>query len=158
MMEYTADEIIKRLGMQPHREGGWYRFVWKNEQTVAEGALGDRYKGERSVCSLIYYLLKEEEVSRWHQLKSPEIWTWHCGDSLVMTLGGEKEEPDGNTQVRIGDKLDQGDTFQLVVPGGIWQTTQLEQESERKHGFALVSCIVSPAFTPEDCYLPDPLF
>ena len=30
--------------------------VWKNEQTVAEGALGDRYKGERSVCSLIYYL------------------------------------------------------------------------------------------------------
>lgn len=49
MMEYTADEIIKRLGMQPHREGGWYRFVWKNEQTVAEGALGDRYKGERSV-------------------------------------------------------------------------------------------------------------
>ncbi len=36
MMEYTADEIIKRLGMQPHREGGWYRFVWKNEQTVAE--------------------------------------------------------------------------------------------------------------------------
>ncbi len=158
MIKYTADEIIKRLGMQPHREGGWNRFVWKNEQTVAEGALGDAYKGERSVCSLIYYLLKEEEVSRWHQLKSPEIWTWHYGDSLVMTLGGDKEKPTGNTTVRIGDKLDQGDMFQFVVPGGIWQTTRLDQESERIHGFALVSCIVSPAFMPEDCYLPNPLF
>lgn len=45
MMEYTADEIIKRLGMQPHREGGWYRFVWKNEQTVAEGAWAIDIKG-----------------------------------------------------------------------------------------------------------------
>ena len=75
-----------------------------------------------------------------------------------MTLGGEGEEPVADAQIRIGNKLDQGDTFQFVVPGGIWQTTRLDREEERRYGFALVSCVVSPAFMPDDCYLPHPLF
>ena len=145
MTEYKADQIIRHLEMQPHREGGWYRFMWRHEKMAAKSTLGDAYTGERALCSLIYYLLWGEEISRWHQLKSPEIWTWHCGDS-----------PEQEQQIRIGNRLDQGDAFQFVVPGGIWQTTRLD--TKRKHGFALVSCIVSPAFLEEDCYLPEPLF
>lgn len=156
MTKYKADTIIKHLGMQPHREGGWYRFVWKHDKMAANDKLGGTYTGERSLCSLIYYLLWDEDISRWHQLKSPEIWTWHYGDSLIMTLGGTKKEPEQEQQIRIGSKLDQSDQFQFVVPGGMWQTTRLD--SDREYGFALVSCVVSPAFQEEDCYLPEPLF
>ena len=27
----TADEIIDRLGLAPHPEGGWYRQTWSAE-------------------------------------------------------------------------------------------------------------------------------
>lgn len=117
MTEYKADQIIRHLEMQPHREGGWYRFMWRHEKMTAKSTLGDAYTGERALCSLIYYLLWGEEISRWHQLKSPEIWTWHCGDSLIMTLGGAGGTPEQEQQIRIGNRLDQGDAFQFVVPG-----------------------------------------
>ena len=38
-----------------------------------------------------------------------------------------------------------------VVPAGAWQTTRVVDGD-----FALVSCVVSPAFRDEDCYLPHP--
>lgn len=152
-MEYTADQLIKQLGMAPHKEGGWYRFSWHSDLTIGRENLPEGYSGDRYACGLIYYLLKHKQVSGWHQIMSPEIWTWHSGASLIMTLGGDGEEPISGEEIRIGSNLEAGDQFQVVVPANQWQTTRLESG-----GYALVSCIVSPAFHEDDCYLPNPLF
>lgn len=130
----TAEDYIRTLGMQPLvDEGGWFAPCWRSrdDQTV----------------SCIYYLLKRGERSRWHQLKSNEIWTWHAGGTLEMTLGGAGDWP-GKERVKqtVGP-----DSLVGVVPENVWQTTQVA-----KGDFVLVSCVVAPAFQDAECYLPHP--
>lgn len=132
-MEYTAADLIELLHLEPHPEGGYYAF---------REASGDK-------CSYIYYLLKRGEISRWHKLKSNEVWTWHMGGSLKMTLGGSGEHPTPQETLTIGPRLKQGEQFQRMVPENCWQTTRITEGN-----YVLVSCVVAPAFKEEDCLLP----
>ena len=84
-MSYTAAQLIELLHLLPHPEGGWYAFRESSGQVLP--ALPG-FPGHRESCSYIYYLLQRGEISRWHQLKATEVWTWHQGGSLEMTLGG----------------------------------------------------------------------
>lgn len=138
-MEYTAEEIIARLGLVPlEDEGGWYRPMWRAEDDAA--------------ASYIYYFLKRGERSRWHKLHtSNEIWTWCAGGSLEMTLGGRGEVPVEERRVVFGPRLGIDEGFVSSVDAGVWQTTRVAEGD-----WALVTCVVSPAFRPEDCYLPHP--
>ncbi len=129
----TAEDYIQALGMEPLTdEGGWFAPVWRSAD--------DR------TASVIYYLLKQGEFSRWHQLKSNEVWTWHAGGRLEMTLGGTGDWPRAEKTQVIGP-----DSFVGVVPAMVWQTTRVVEGD-----FALVSCVVAPAFQDAECYLPHP--
>lgn len=129
-----AQDYINALGMEPLvDEGGWFAPAWRAED-------------DKSV-SVIYYLLKAGEISRWHQLKSAEVWTWHAGGTLEMTLGGTGDWPGKD---RPTQSIGPGN-FVGAVPAGTWQTTRV-----REGDFALVSCVVVPAFQDAECYLPHP--
>jgi predicted cupin superfamily sugar epimerase len=139
-MIYLAEELIEKLRLEPHPEGGWFRFMWRSGVE----------RGENDTCSYIYYMLRRGETSRWHKLGSSEIWCWHQGGSLEMTLGGGESSPIAGPKLRAGPRLDEGEGFQLAVPAGQWQTTRVVDGD-----FVLVSCIVAPAFRDEDCILPE---
>jgi predicted cupin superfamily sugar epimerase len=112
-------------------------------------ALPAEYGGSRWAASLIYYLLWGTEISAWHKLRSAEIWTWHAGGVLEQRLGGGGAWP-GTGELRlIGADPGAGESFQAVVPPNTWQTTRIAGGD-----FVLVSCIVAPAFTPEDFFMP----
>lgn len=129
----TAEEYIQALHMEPLTdEGGWFAPVWRS--------------ADDKTVSVIYYLLKKGERSRWHQLKSNEIWAWHAGGTLTMTLGGGGGWPKAERTQAIGPNSPVG-----VVPAMAWQTTQVSEGD-----FALVSCVVAPAFQDAECYLPHP--
>ena len=96
---YTAREIIDLLGMAPHQEGGWYAFVTTSGVSLPDGFL-PAFDGARDTCSIIYYLLQRGEISRWHQLQASEVWAWHMGGSLEMTLGGTGERPEPEGKLR----------------------------------------------------------
>ncbi len=129
----TAEDYIKALGMEPLvDEGGWFAPVWRSANDATQ--------------SVIYYLLKKGEISRWHRLKSNEVWTWHAGGTLQTTLGGTADWPKADKVQHIGPSSPVG-----VVPGLVWQTTRVVDGD-----WALVSCVVAPAFRDEDCYLPHP--
>lgn len=129
----TAEEYIEKLGLKPLvDEGGWFAPAWRSEDDETE--------------SVIYYLLRKGERSRWHRLRSNEVWTWHAGGTLEMTLGGRGDWPGERRVQRIGPMEYVG-----AVPAGEWQTTRVAEGA-----FALVSCVVAPAFREEDCYLPHP--
>jgi predicted cupin superfamily sugar epimerase len=147
--EHGAEYWIETLGLSPHGEGGWYREIWTADLTLSREALPEAYGGSRSACSLIYYLLREGEISVWHKLRSGEIWTWHQGGVLEQTLGGRGEAPLAEPVQLLGPDPERGERFQGIVPAGVWQTTRI-----REGGFVLVSCIVAPAFRPEDFFLP----
>jgi predicted cupin superfamily sugar epimerase len=95
-------------------------------------------------------LLRRNEISRWHRLKSSEVWTWHAGGSLLMTLGGSGTLPLAAETRALGSRLDQGEQFNLLVPPDQWQTTRVISGD-----FVLVSCVVAPAYEDADCLLPE---
>lgn len=146
-MAYTAQQLIKLLHLSPHPEGGWYVFRTSSGRMLPTPP---GHSGPRETCSTIYYLLTRGEISRWHQLKAAEVWTWHQGGSLEMTLGGTRAAPAAAATLRLGPRLEDGEQFQILAPADQWQTTRLIDGD-----FALVSCVVSPAFHQEDCLLPD---
>ena len=72
----TADDIIALLGLQPHPEGGYFRETFRD----APGADG------RAASTAIYFLLKRGERSHWHTVDAVEIWHWHAGAPLKLSL------------------------------------------------------------------------
>ena len=116
-MSYTAAQLIELLHLLPHPEGGWYAFRESSGQ-VLPALLG--FPGHRESCSYIYYLLQRGEISRWHQLKATEVWTWHQGGSLEMTLGGTGTLPVPESTLTLGPRLEAGEQFQRMTPANCW--------------------------------------
>ena len=113
---YTAQELIDLLGMVPHEEGGWYAFVTSSGVSIPAGTVPG-IQGARDSCSIIYYLLQKGEISRWHQLRASEVWAWHMGGSLEMTLGGTGDAPRPEGTLSLGPRLREGVRFQGVYSG-----------------------------------------
>lgn len=125
--DMAASEIVRLLGMEKHPEGGWY------VETFRGGLNGDG----RAHATAIYFLLSADEVSAWHRVDADEIWLWHAGAPLVLTLSGDGV--DART-VQLGPDLRAGQRPQAVVPAGAWQT------AESLGAWTLVSCVVAPGF------------
>lgn len=124
-----AREVIDALGLEPHVEGGWYRVTWADDP-------GD---GQRGAASVIHFLLAAGEVSHWHRVDAAEIWTHAAGQPLELSIA----DGQGRTDLLLGDDPAVGQRPHAVVPAGAWQAA-------RPHGdFALVSCVVAPAFDPD---------
>ena len=124
-----AREIVDRLGMRPHPEGGWYVETWR-----APAA-----DGERAAASAILFLLAAGERSHWHRVDAAEIWQWSAGEALELRIAATEAGPVESH--RLGGDVAAGEEPQVVVPARAWQ-------SARPLGaWALVGCIVAPAFT-----------
>ncbi len=127
-----ASEIIERLGLQPHPEGGWYKETWR--APAAEG--------ERAAATAIHFLLETGQRSHWHTVDANEIWLWHAGDPLVLSLAETDAGP--VRDVVLGPDLAAGHGVQHVIPPGEWQAAT--PVGGGAHGYTLVSCVVAPGF------------
>jgi uncharacterized protein len=126
------------LDLQPHPEGGWYRQTWHSEISVHPAG----YPGPRPTATCIYFLLTAEDESAWHAVRSAELWLWHSGGPLHLTMGGTGDTPSDHTStVVLGPDLKSGQQPQAVVPAGVWQRAKPAGCDE-----VLVSTIVSPGF------------
>ena len=61
-------ELVTKLGLQKHPEGGYFRENYRSQQILDGVALGWNIKVSRSLATSIYFLLPSGEVSRWHRL------------------------------------------------------------------------------------------
>ncbi len=68
-----------------------------------------------------------------------------------MTLGGKGAQPAEESRTLFGPRPDRDSGLVSVAPAGTWQTTHVAEGD-----WALVTCVVSPAFREEDCLLPHP--
>jgi predicted cupin superfamily sugar epimerase len=133
------------LDLSPHPEGGWYRETWRSDVPVRP----DGYPGERPAGTAIYFLLRPGERSRWHTVRSAELWLWHGGGPLELRLGGTGENPDESPRtVLLGGDLQRDQRPQAVVPPGVWQSAEPAGPVE-----TLVSCVVCPGFDFADFHL-----
>jgi predicted cupin superfamily sugar epimerase len=133
--------LAEELDLSPHPEGGWYRQTWRAPaRFTPEG-----YPGERFAATGIYFLLEPGEESRWHKVRGDELWLWHSGGPLSLTLGGSGEHPVPERTVTLGGSVLTGQSPQATVPGGHWQAAR-----PAGNEYVLVSCIVAPGFDFED--------
>jgi predicted cupin superfamily sugar epimerase len=94
--------------------------------------------GERSPATAILFLLRPREASRWHRVRSGELWLWQGGGELLLDLGGTAARPVPSSTVVVGPGP--ADLQRLVQPGE-WQAARPAGDQA-----VLVSCIVSPGF------------
>lgn len=138
-MNETADVVIARLGLSPLQdEGGFFRQTWLSSVRLANG---------RAAGSAIYFLVTAEGFSAFHKLLTDEIWLFHAGDPIEhVQLQGA---PRGPTVTILGSNPGRAHQPQLIVPGGVWQGARLaptETTKTNQHGWALVSCVMAPAW------------
>jgi len=145
----TAKQLVAYLGLEPlEGEGGFYRRVFLDTQTVETAGLGPFAKPRLPLSSTIYYLVTPESFSALHKLAGSEIWTWIAGDPLDQFL----LFTNGNIEQRVVG-LGGGAIPVSVVPGGCWQGTQLTRDTT--FGYALCSTVMSPAYDASDFVLAD---
>jgi predicted cupin superfamily sugar epimerase len=133
----TAQEIIDHLNLQKHPEGGWYRETWRAQN---EG---------RATGTCIYFLLEAEGSSHWHRVDATEIWLYHAGAPLILSISETDQGP--ATDQLLSPDLSKG-APQLIVPENHWQAARTTGD------YTLVSCTVSPGFEFESFDLAAPGF
>jgi predicted cupin superfamily sugar epimerase len=128
---HGAAALIEALALAPHPEGGWYRELWRAEAAP----------GERAAATSIHFLLEAHQASHWHKVDATEIWLWHAGDPLLLSLADGDAAP--VRSVRLGPDVLGGEAPQHRIAPGEWQAaTPLQGPA----GYALVSCMVVPGF------------
>ncbi|MEP5632908.1 MAG: cupin domain-containing protein [Tateyamaria sp.] len=133
----TAQEIIDTLKLSPHPEGGHYRQTW-----VAQNA-------GRPSGTCIYFLLAQGESSHWHKVDATEIWLYHAGAPLILSLSATDDGP--AIDHVLGPDLNTA-APQIIVPEHHWQAARSTGD------YTLVSCTVSPGFQFEGFTLAPPGF
>jgi predicted cupin superfamily sugar epimerase len=128
MSVITAAEIIARLELRPHPEGGHYRETFRDTRPDENG---------RSCSTAIYFLLARGDRSHWHRIDVPEVWHYYAGSALELRIANDGCP--GHT-VRLGPDIMAGERPQAIVPGGAWQA------AETTGDWTLVGCTVAPGF------------
>jgi uncharacterized protein len=123
----TAADIIARLELKPHPEGGHYRETFRDPRGDAGG---------RSLSTAIYFLLARGERSHWHRIDAVEVWHYYAGSALDLQIADDR----GRRTVRIGPDLATGEVPQAIVPARAWQA------AETTGDWTLVGCTVAPGF------------
>ena len=139
----TPDYWINHLQLQSHPEGGYFRQMYQSDETLTAKTLPERYAGERTCSTSIYFLLTETGFSAFHRLQSDEVWHFYTGDPVEIYVIGETGEMQ---TLLLGPDPSKGQHFQLTVPHNHWFAARVE----KAEGFALVGCTVAPGFHFED--------
>ena len=144
----SADFWVDKLGLKSHPEGGYYREVYRSPETIPSSGLPDRFAGPRVCSTSIYFLLRDNQFSALHRIKSDEIWHFYAGSPLTIhTIDSVGD----HTEHRLGPNPDAGESFQVVIPAGSWYGADLSTSDS----YALVGGTVAPGFDFADFEMAD---
>ncbi|WP_288221351.1 cupin domain-containing protein [uncultured Clostridium sp.] len=134
----SAEYYIKNLEMEKHIEGGYFK-----ESFVSV----DEVRSDKKLWSSIYFLLETGEVSNFHRLQSDELWYYHDGEALTIYM----ISPEGELITsQLGNNIENGERPQVLVSKGYIFGSAMNND-----GYALVGCMVSPAFEYDEFELFD---
>jgi hypothetical protein len=131
----SARDLIERLRLEPHPEGGWFREIHRARARVTTT------RGDRSALTTIYYLLERGQVSRWHVVQSDEVWHFYAGAPLQLIVYAPGSRACRPT---VLDAPAHGREPVAIVRAGEWQAAQSLGD------YSLVGCNVGPGFEFED--------
>lgn len=143
MIMHTAEYWIQNLDLKPHPEGGFYKEMFRSNIVISKDELPVGYKSSRRLTTSIFYLLRTEDYSRLHRLKSDEMWYFHYGSAIrIIYIDHEGKK---HTKL-LGANLEKAEYFYLHIPAGNIFTAEVVD----KDSFSVFSCVVSPGFEFDD--------
>ncbi len=138
MLNKKAQRLISSLGLERHPEGGYFKQVYQCPISVSTGS-GQR----RRLASSIYYLLPAGDVSRFHRLKSDELWYYHAGDPTEIHM---IDQAGMHTTLLLGMDTTADEQPQAAVPAG----NIFGAATKGTAGYSLLGCMVCPGFEYAD--------
>jgi predicted cupin superfamily sugar epimerase len=126
-----AEELKRQYNLEKHVEGGWF----------AEYYTAPFKEGGRPLAGSIYFLLDRGEISHFHQIDCDEIWYYHEGCGMKITVLTEN----GKQEILLGADCAAGERAAAVIPKG----AAFAAENLKEDGFTFVSCVTTPAFAYE---------
>ena len=137
-------DILDKLNMMPHPEGGFYRRNWQSQISGdLRDSTGKVIFPERLAGSSILYLLPHTMVCRWHRVQCDEMWHHYHGTPLRLYLLSAQKGL--QTQI-LGADVSAGQLPQFIIPRQTWFAAELEESA----GFAFCGCTLWPAFSYTD--------
>jgi hypothetical protein len=125
--------LVEKLQLQPHPEGGFYSETYRSEESITTKS------GKRNLSTSIYFLLTSKNVSKFHRIKSDELWFFHEGSTLTVHMLNEH----GHQQLSLGHpSINDRAVPQQLVPAN----TIFGSSVDKPDSYVLVSCVVSPGF------------
>src|SRR5258708_12211410 len=99
----SAADIIARLELKPHPEGGHYRETFRDPRGDADG---------RSFSTAIYFLLARGERSHWHRIDAVEVWHYYAGSALTLQIADD----DSRRAVKLAPDLPAPEVPHAILP------------------------------------------
>ncbi len=125
----SVTEIIDKLDLTPHPEGGYYAETFRDQDNAATDG--------RAASTAIYYLLDQHQKSHWHRVDAAEVWHFYIGSSLELSIS---EDGKNKQKLILGPDLNAGEHPQIYIPKGCWQSAHAPK------GWVLAGCTVAPGF------------
>ncbi len=122
-------DLIEEYKLEKHPEGGWFCECYTSE---------DELDG-RPLSGSIYFLLRSGEISHFHQIDCDEIWYYHegCGMRITVITDASRHE------YLLGGNIDNDEKAMVVIPkGAIFAAENLDDG-----GYTFVSCMTTPKFS-----------
>lgn len=135
----NSKELIKKLGLTPHPEGGYFKEVYRSSEIIRADALPERYSTERAVSTSIYFLLESGDFSAFHRLQSDETWHFHTGSPVFIYMITDNGKL---IKVELGNSGSESPVFQYTIFKNVWFAAEVKEPGS----FTLVGCTVAPGF------------
>ncbi|XP_047307680.1 uncharacterized protein LOC124911268 [Impatiens glandulifera] len=168
MSSPSASEIVAKLNLKPHPEGGFYSETFRDASVVlSKSILPSRYKVDRPISTSIYFLVPSGSFSHLHRIPSAETWHFYMGEPLMVV---ELNEEDGSLKLTClgSNPLIDNQQLQYTVPPNVWfgcfplldfnlsddnklvvKNPPRGNDDDDSH-FSLVGCTCAPAFQFDD--------
>jgi uncharacterized protein len=130
-----AARWIKKLQLQKHPEGGYFRETYSSDITIDVPG----HDGPRQISTAIYYMLVGDEFSAFHRIRSDETWHHYAGSSLTLYAIMDSKL----SKIKMGKG--KGEAPQFTIRANTWFAASLKDRS-----YCLLGCTVSPGFDYRD--------
>jgi len=144
----AAEYWISKLELVKHPEGGYYKEVYRANESIKKDALPSRYQGDRKFATSIYFLLKSDEFSCFHRIQSNETWHFYQGTTLDLFVLNDHGKL---MHLLLGKDLEADEHLQITITRNHWFAARII----KKDSFSLLGCTVAPGFHFDDFELAD---
>lgn len=134
-------EIMTKFKLKPHPEGGYFSESYRSAEYISNKELPDRFNGSRNFMTHIFYMLIENDFSKFHKLAADELWHFYEGSQVILHL---IDHIGDYKKILLGN--DENSNYCIIVPRGVWFAAEIMN----KQSFALVGCTISPGFEYSD--------